>query len=244
MFIEENRHPTVDKFNDNILERLLNQKKAVMLFFKDGEDEAFETFQKFAKNHKGQIIFSYVPKNHENNEIFEILDVHPHDLPQIRIMRLFQENIQKFKIEPITTANLEEKLTLFLEDELEEFFLSEEPQEQRYGKVIKVVGKTFEELIIRAQKPVCLLIHANWDEHSKSAMEEFKQVAERSDLDILFATIDATLNEHPLLSLRGFPEIRMYLSHQNPIVMENDPTRESIEDFIEKSLMPQEKTDL
>ena len=89
-------------------------------------------------------------------------------------------------------------------------------QQQGRGEVVEVVGSTFEELVLRAQGPVLLVLVSPTCPACLSAAPVFDEVAKRmawTHPDVLVARLDRTENDLPLvLRFASYPAVFLYPS--------------------------------
>lgn len=98
----------------------------------------------------------------------------------------------------------------FTAGKLEPFVKSEPIPEEQEGNVVKVVGKTFDKIVMDESKDVLIEFFAPWCGHCKALKPKYDELAKKlKDEDgVVIAAIDATANSYPPeFSISGYPSI-------------------------------------
>jgi len=85
-----------------------------------------------------------------------------------------------------------------------------EPESYPVGEIVKVVGSTFDAIVLDETADVLLKIYAPWCGHCKNMQPAYADLANKlaEDEDIVIAEIDATANDlPPTYQVRGYPTI-------------------------------------
>jgi len=86
----------------------------------------------------------------------------------------------------------------------------EDPGEQEKGKIVKVTGNNFSDIVLDESKEVFIKIYAPWCGHCKNMQPDWEKLAEKykEDDSIVIAEIDATANDLPAeYKVRGYPTL-------------------------------------
>lgn len=109
-----------------------------------------------------------------------------------------------------SVAELKKFVTDFNSGSLIPFIKSEPIPEEQTEAVVKVVGKTFDDIVTNSEKDVLIEFYAPWCGHCKSLKPKFEELATKlsKESGVTIAAIDATANSFPpLFNVNGFPTI-------------------------------------
>jgi len=140
---------------------------------------------------------------------------------------------------PINYESLKAHLQGFLDGTLQPTFKSEEIPATNDGPVKVLVGKNFDELVIKNNKDVFVEFYAPWCGHCKSLAPKWEKLGEMfaSNPNIVIAKIDATANDVAGVDVRGFPTIYLYPANDKtkPIQYSGDRTEKAMADWLKKN---------
>lgn len=108
----------------------------------------------------------------------------------------------------VSVDSLKKFISDYAANKLEQFIKSEPiPLEQE--DVVKVVGKTFENIVNDESKDVLIEFFAPWCGHCKALKPKYEELAKKlSKEDVVIAAIDATANTYPKeFAISGYPSI-------------------------------------
>ena len=112
------------------------------------------------------------------------------------------------------------------------------PEEPLDEGVTVIVGSTVEEIVMDPKKDVLLEVYAPWCGHCKQLAPIYSKLAKRfSDVDsVVIAKMDGTENEHPDISVSGYPTILFYPAEKGakPITMEGARDLAGLTKFIKE----------
>jgi len=167
---------------------------------------------KFGKDYADQMNFAIANKE-------QMAQLIPDDLPQNDpkdknpkpVVVIIDGSDRKYIMEELfNKAFFGGFLKAFLAGEVEPFIKSEPLPADDGTKVVTVVGKTFDEIVMDETKDVLIEFYAPWCGHCKSLAPKWTELAEKvkDDEDIIVAKIDATANDSPSqFGVTGFPTI-------------------------------------
>lgn len=117
---------------------------------------------------------------------------------------------------------------LLVEGKAKKFFKSAaEPAEPTEGGVTIVTGNNFDKIVKDAKKDVLLEIYAPWCGHCKSLAPIYEKLAKRfADVDsVVIAKMDGTENEHPDVTVQGYPTILFFPAAKDAASISHDGER-------------------
>lgn len=208
-----------------------------MVYFSDDEDETYETFKNFASENTNKILYahSYITKD-LGARLAEYIGITAEDSGSVRILKFSGGNLDKFRVEDVTTEGLQTALDQFESGTLKAYYKSEPVPETNTEAVKVIVGNTFEEMVVKSDKYVLLEAYAPWCGHCQKLEPIYKELAEKlvDFEDIVIAKFDATANEHPSLQVQGFPTLKLYKpGSETPVDYEGDRSFGDLVSFLE-----------
>ncbi|XP_077365522.1 protein disulfide-isomerase A4 [Festucalex cinctus] len=150
---------------------------------------------------------------------------------------------KKFAMEPddFDSDVLREFVVAFKKGKLKPIIKSQPVPKNNKGPVKVVVGKTFDNIVMDAQKDVLIEFYAPWCGHCKKLEPEYLALAKKykSEKNLVIAKMDATANDVPneKYKVEGFPTI--YFAprdgKQKPVKFEGgDRTVDAFSKFLEE----------
>eukprot|EP00750_Incisomonas_marina_P009867 INCI16165.2.p1 GENE.INCI16165.2~~INCI16165.2.p1 ORF type:complete len:545 (-),score=105.61 INCI16165.2:915-2549(-) len=138
-------------------------------------------------------------------------------------------------------------VTQFQKGELVPILKSEPVPEQAVaaGEVVKVVGQTFDEVVVNSDHWVLLQIFAPWCGHCKLLDPIWEEVAKSRAHDprVVVAQIDGTANEHQRLNFIGFPSIQLWGPGGKPVKgYKSHRTLKDLQKFLDTFVGPAPQT--
>lgn len=85
-----------------------------MVYFHDDEDEGYETFKSFASENSNKILYthSYITKD-LGARLAEYIGITAEDAGSVRILKFSGGNLDKYRVEDVTTEGLQAALDQF-----------------------------------------------------------------------------------------------------------------------------------
>lgn len=216
------------------------------------KEEYVAFFTDLAKKHRGKLNFagldaSKFGKHAENlnmKEQFPLFAVHnmssnlKYGLPQLSDEK-FEQLSEPLKL---NTKEIAKLVTDILAGKAEPIVKSEEIPTEQESSVIKIVGKTHDDIINDNKKDVLVKYYAPWCGHCRRLAPIFEELAnvlasdDKSSKKVVIGDIDATANDVPGVTLEGYPTIILYPAGKNaePVVFDQPRTLESFLAFIQK----------
>lgn len=224
-FICSYENELVEKI-DTAGNRIFNdQNNALILVTDKNEKEVVETFTNLAKEHRSDgVVFSKSTiSTGLGVRLAQMFGYTTKDDPCVYFVNFKNQKMLKSKISDLSKENLEKSFQDFQNGSLKPDFKSEEIPEKK-DLPLKVVGKTFEEEVLKSNKWVFLDIYAHWCGPCKAMAPAWKELAEKlkDDQEIVVGKIDGSLNEHEKLDVKSYPTIRLYKPDSEEFVAYKD----------------------
>lgn len=241
-FFEALRFPIVMDFDQKAAERIFGNQLPAIIFFSDDEnDTKMKTFREVAEERQGDILFSKSSiTGGLGSRLSEFVGVTNSDAPTVRIVKFSNGALDKFKVNDLSKEGLIKTLDEYKNDRLVAYHKSAPVPESNDEPVKVVVGDTFNDLVLNNDKFVLLESYAPWCGHCKQLDPTYKELAEYlADVnDLVIAKMDATLNEHPSLTIRGFPTINFYKpgSKNNPDIYNGERDLDALLKYLEEQM--------
>lgn len=234
-FIDQNSFPLVMPFNDRAIEKVFQKGNPTLFLFaseNEASTEAEKLFAEAAKELKGnQVIFSITKPNDGFGHFQRLADyvgVNTAQAPQMMLIHTTQD-VNKYKFEAgITKENITNFVNDFNNGKLELYLKSEEVPATNDEPVKVIVGKNFNEIVRDSNQDVLLEFYAPWCGHCKQLEPKYNEVAKRliDNKNLVIAKIDATANEVPGISVRGFPTIKFFPANNKSSPVDFDGARD------------------
>jgi protein disulfide-isomerase A1 len=230
-FVAINKHPLITILNSKNANTVYGStmKMHVLLFAKNEDYEIVKSvYLEAAKDFKGKIMFLVIDME-DRDFAMPMLGVYGLDIEKPVVAGLNNEDGARYVMESdLTVANLKKFATDLYARELSTYFKSEPVPSENDGLVKKVVGKTFEEIVMDDSKDVFLEIHAPWCQPCEKVSRIFEKLAKHvKDVpSLVMARLDAQANEHPLLQdVLDYPSLLLYPAGKKSTIPIAAPTK-------------------
>lgn len=214
--------------------------KVQLMFFAPEKNpgEAKPVLEEVARAFQGRLFIVHIPS--ENARLLDYFGLTTEQIPALAMADFAGEGMDKYLFEgEMTVAGISEFIEKFFAKKLTPFLKSEDVPAEQPGPVYKVVGKSFDEVVLDPKKNVFVKFYAPWCGHCKALAPTYEKLAEayKDDQDVLIAEMDATANEVAGLNIRGFPTLKFYKAGEPaaPVDYEGERTLEALTDFVEKN---------
>ena len=249
-FIEKNFLPIVLPINQKTVQAVFSKGAEAMFLFMDSnkaDSASISTnYAQFAKDNKGKFMFFKAGiKGDLESRFAEFLKIKDKDLPRLEIFKPDQADIARYLFNQIdfTYNSFAQFLKDFRGNKIERYFKSEEIPIRQESAVVKIVGKSWKNLVLDSKKDIFVKFYAPWCVHCKELAPKYVELAEKlKNFDnLMIAEVDATENDIPGISVRSFPTLKFFPSQSkhNPIDYSGDRNVDAMLKFIkEKSSTP------
>ncbi|KAH9201242.1 protein disulfide-isomerase [Zygosaccharomyces rouxii] len=225
-------------------------------FFYNDDDERKEYssfFTKLGKEYRGKLSFAGLDarkfgrhaENLNMKEQFPLFAIHNMSSNlKYGVAQLPDEKYEKLdKPLKLSTKEVSKLVNDVVSGKAEPIVKSEEIPEKQESNVIKIVGKTHDQLIEDNKKDVLVKYYAPWCGHCKRLAPIYEQLADilasddKTSKSFVIGDIDATENDVPGVDLEGYPTIILYPAGKNskPVVFEQERSVESFLAFLKKN---------
>lgn len=218
-FLNDNMIPTVTEITQKVIEQLFKDKvrKAIFLFrsVKPESDKVEAVFHKVATELKSKD-YMFVQtdiKDGWGQRVANFFGIDETMLPCVEHVEMKEELIRYRHTGGIEEKEVKEFIAKAQKGEAARYLKSEPVPETNPGPVFKLVGKKFEEEVIKNDQDVLVKFYAPWCGHCKKLEPIYKSLAESlaQYKTLKFMEIDATKNDvvgHPV---QGFPTLMLFL---------------------------------
>eukprot|EP00850_Spirogloea_muscicola_P006656 SM000032S12040 [mRNA] locus=s32:119433:124518:+ [translate_table: standard] len=242
-FVKANRLPLVITFNTDTASAIFDDDNSTQLLLfasPDDSDRLLPEYEAAAKKYKGKVMFVHVNNGDEeaSRSVLEFFGVTGQELTLMAFSMAGPGT--KYKHErDINQKSIEGFAADLVEGKLTPYFKSEPLPSEDDGDVKIVVGKNFDSIVLDESKDVLLEVYAPWCGHCQELAPTWLRLAKRfSSVDsVVIAKMDGTTNEHPRISVEGFPSLLFYAAGNKsvePIPVDVDRTLKSLTQFIKK----------
>lgn len=225
-------------------------------FFYNDEDERKEYtafFTQLGKEHRGKLNFAGLDSRrfgrHAGNlnmkEQFPLFAIHNMSSNlKYGVAQLPEEKYEKLDKPPkLNNKEVTKLVNDVLAGKAEPIVKSEEVPERQESNVVKIVGKTHDQLVQDNKKDVLIKYYAPWCGHCRRLAPTYEELAnilasdDKSSKSIVVGDIDATENDVPSVELEGYPTVILYPAGKNskPVVFEQERSVESFLAFLKKN---------
>lgn len=225
-------------------------------FFYNNEDERKEHasfFTQLGKEHRGKLNFAGLDSRkfgrHAGNlnmkEQFPLFAIHNMSSNlKYGTAQLPEEKYEKLDKPPkLNQKEVSKLVNDVLSGKAEPIVKSEEIPEKQESNVIKIVGKTHDQLVQDNKKDVLVKYYAPWCGHCKRLAPIYEELANVLSSDgktaksVVIGDIDATENDVPGVDLEGYPTVILYPAGKNskPVVFQQERSVESFLAFLKKN---------
>lgn len=137
-----------------------------MIYFSDSQDDGLKTFKEFAKDNSNKVLFSHSSITQDlGARLAEFIGITAEDSGSVRLIKFNEGNLDKYKITDVSVEGLTKALEDFQAGTLKAYYKSEAIPETNTEAVKVIVGDSFEDMVLNANKYVLLEAYAPWCGH-------------------------------------------------------------------------------
>ncbi|KAK9142597.1 hypothetical protein Syun_011997 [Stephania yunnanensis] len=200
------------------------------------------TLQEVAAKFKSKVMLIYVDIKEDNlaKPFLTLFGLEESD--EAVIVAAFDNKANsKYLLESDPTPSNLENFCLGLErGTLSQYYKSQPIPDNNVAVVRTVVGKTFDDVVLKSSQNVLLEVHAPWCIKCEEMSKQVEKLAKhfKGLNDLIIARIDASVNEHPKLQVDDYPSLLFYPATDklNPIKLLNKSSLKELAMFIKKNV--------
>ena len=258
-FLRYHEYQIVNPCNEKIFGNLKGENSArvlILLLHDDKDpsiDEMREEFRKVAEE-KRSTEYAFIMSNISEGvckNFAENNGIHQSDLPTIQLVHIKNWKSERFAHKgPFTKEAIDKFIKNWKDGNENQVYKSEQPPIENPGPVYKVVGATFDEMVIKPDQDVLVKFYAPWCGHCKNLAPIYEELAKKlsNDKHVKLVEIDSTQNEIPSVHIGSYPTLKLYTAadKDHPIPYEGERTTDAMETFLKEhsSFKNKEKPDL
>ncbi|KAF1886514.1 hypothetical protein Lal_00045747 [Lupinus albus] len=247
-FLGYNKFPLVTKLTEmNAIKVYSSPVKLQVLVFTNVDDlkNLLDTLQDVARTFKSKIMFIHVDINDENlaKPFLSLLGL---EESKNTVVAAFDNGMSsKYLLESQPTrSNIEEFCKNLLQGSMSPYFKSQPIPDNTEASVHFIVGKTFDDAILSSKENVILEVFTPWCISCEATSKQVEKLAKhyKGSNNVIFARIDASVNEHPKLQdVEDYPTLLLYREGEktNPIKLSTKSGLKELAASINKHLKVQ-----
>ncbi|CAL0322041.1 unnamed protein product [Lupinus luteus] len=244
-FLGYNKFPLVTKLTEmNAIKVYSSPVKLQVLVFANVDDlkNLLDTLQDVARTFKSKIMFIHVDINDENlaKPFLSLLGL---EESKNTVVAAFNNGMSsKYLLESQPTrSNIEEFCKNLVQGSLSPYFKSQPIPDNTEASVHVIVGKTFDDAILSSKENVLLEVFTPWCINCEATSKQVEKLAKhyKGTNNLIFARIDASVNEHPKLQdVNDYPTLLLYREGEktNPIKLSTKSNLKELAASINKHL--------
>ena len=235
-FYEKHRFDIVAPYSELITNMIFNDQKETLIFFSDSENsEEEQAFRTIAMTKKYPFIFTKASITQlPGQEIAKFLSIYETDEKSVVLVRPENPNIQKFKLEEVTTLSLRKFIRKFLKNQLKTYYKTEKPILNDTGLIKSITGATFYKSVVESNEYVFLHVYSPVSYECARLFPVLEELAKSmaNVKNLIIAKFDGTANEHPLIAVKnGYSTFRFFMKGENKKQIEFNEVKD-LEGFI------------
>ncbi|XP_051135093.1 protein disulfide isomerase-like 1-6 [Andrographis paniculata] len=247
-FLDNNKFPLVTVMTElNLAKVYSNPNKLQVYVFTDADNlkKLLEPLRSIAKKFKSEMIFIAADIK-DDNLAKPFLTLFGQEESNDTVVVAFNYNSNsKYLLESDPTSeNIEEFCSQLQQGTLSPHYKSESIPDNKNASILTVVGKTFDDIILRSSKNILLEVHTPWCITCETTSKHVEKLAKHfKGLDnLVFARIDASTNEHPKLQVEDYPTLLFYPANDktNPSKLPTKSGLKELAALINKNLKAQQ----
>lgn len=234
-FLNDNKFPLVIFLTELNSVKVYSSDKLQVYVFAEEDDfkKLLEPFQDAARKFKSKIMFVFVDIKDDNLAKPFLTLFGLEDSEDTLVTAFDYKTGAKYLLDSDPTPEkIEEFGSGLLKGSVPPFYKSQDIPNNKGADILTVVGKTFDDLVLSNSKNIILEIHTPWCLNCETTTKQVEKLAKhfKGLENLVFARIDASVNEHPKLEVDDYPTLLFYPvnNKSNPIKL---PTKSSSKDL-------------
>lgn len=243
-FLDDNKFPLITELTELNAARVYsstNKLQVLIIAEPDDFKKLVEPLQDVARKFKSKIMFIFVDIR-EDNLAKPFLTMFGLEESKDSVVVSFNYSSSlKYLLESDTTpTSIEDFCSGLLSETVSPYYKSQPIPDNKNMSILTVVGKTFDELILNSPENILLEIYTPWCITCETTSKQMEKLAKHfKGLDnLIFARVDAFLNEHPKLQVDDYPTLLFYSADDktNPIPLPTKSSAKELAALINKNL--------
>ncbi|KAK4479617.1 hypothetical protein RD792_015143 [Penstemon davidsonii] len=247
-FLDNNKFPLVTVVTElNSAKVYASSNKLQVHVFAEADDlkKLLEPLQDIAKKFKSKILFAAVDIGEDNLAKPFLTLFGLEDSEETAVVAFDYNSNFKYLLESDpTSSNIEDFCVGLVQGTLSPYYKSQAIPDNKNASILTVVGKTFDDVILSSPKNIILEVHAPWCITCETTSKQVEKLAKhfKGLNDLVFARIDASINEHPKLQVEEYPSLLFFPANDksNPIKLSTKSSLKELAALINKNLKSRE----
>nr|XP_043615169.1 protein disulfide isomerase-like 1-6 [Erigeron canadensis] len=242
-FLSDNKFPLVTFLTEvNSVKVYASDKFQVYVFAEaDNFKKLLEPFQDAGRKFKSKIMFVFVDTKDDNLAKPFLTLFGLEDSEDTLVTAFDYKTGTKYLLESDPTpTRIEEFCSGLLKGSLPQFYKSQAIPDNKGAEILTIVGKTFDDLVLSDSKNIILEVHTPWCLNCETTSKQVEKLAKhfKGLENLVFARIDASVNEHPKLVVEDYPALLFYpvSNKSNPIKLSTKSSSKDLAIQINKHL--------
>lgn len=240
-FFDLVKKPLILNLEDNAQEIFSKSLTTMIVFTNEKDSETLKILTEIANIRRNEMLFAYASISEGvGKKIAEHIGVTEEDQNAVRIIKFQGKDILKYKPDVVNKESLLKFMDNFKAGKLRPY-LKSQPLPKNEKKAVKmIVADNFDDLVLKSNKHVFMVVHSPGCGHCEKMMPAWTKLASKliKVPEMLIAKFDGVANEHPSLTIKGFPTVYLYKLRQKkkPIEYQGAKTFQAMVQFLEKEL--------
>lgn len=248
-FLEDNKFPLVIKLTELNSAKIYSstKKHQVYVFAEvDALDKLIKPLEDVSRKFKSQITLVLVDIQEDNlaKPFLTLFGLEDSDDAVVVAFNYNSSTKYLLGSDPSPKA-IEEFCLGLVHETVPAFYKSQAVPDNKDASILTVVGQTFDDLVLGNPKNVLLEVHTPWCITCETTSKQMDKLAKHfAGLEsLVFARIDASLNEHPKLQVEDYPALLFYLATDkaNPIKLPTKASSKELAALINRHLKEQDR---
>ncbi|CAK9174601.1 unnamed protein product [Ilex paraguariensis] len=215
-FLDHNKFPLVTVLTELNSARVYSSPNKLQVYvFAEADDfkELLEHFQDVARKFRTEIMFVFVDIREDNlaKPFLTLFGLEESDKTLVTAFN-YKRGSKYLLQSDLTPKNIEEFCLGLVQSTFSPYYKSQPIPENKDASIQIIVGKTFDDLVLRSPKNILLEVHTPWCMTCETTSKQIEKLAKhfKGLESLVFARIDASANEHPELQVDDYPTLLFY----------------------------------